>query len=352
MKQTHLQKNKTEVGLKFPTRVSINITHRCNLRCKHCLNNSGKSGLNELKTSEIFNLIDQLSINGRPVLAIGGGEPLIREDLFKIVEYAKEKSVPVSIITNGLLLNEEIAKKLDKLNLTALTVSVDGLSKNNDSIRGSGNFKKIIKNVKLLVKNCRNTKLAMRVTVNSLNVNECKKIIALAEKLRLNTIRLAPVLPIGRIMKNEHLLLSQEQYIQFIKDCREVKSSIEVILPDEDAHPNSFRVGQFGCHCGKEICWITHNGDLYPCFFFGNNFCAGNIREKKFIDLWNKARRMTKLCGNNLCNSCENYKNCRGGCRSRALWKYNDINAVDPYCILRKNKLYEKTNSNPSISIL
>jgi len=49
-------------------------------------------------------------------------------------------------------------------------------------------------------------------------------------------------------------------------------------------------------------------------------------------------KETVKLCGNEVCNNCKNYNNCRGGCRSRALWKYNDINAIDPYCVLGKNR--------------
>jgi radical SAM protein with 4Fe4S-binding SPASM domain len=155
----------------------------------------------------------------------------------------------------------------------------------------------------------------------------------------------------GRVMDNEYLLINQEQYLQFLKDCHKVKAKIEIILPDKKVDSEMLRPGEFGCHCGREICWITQNGEVYPCIFFGDKYSVGNIRKERFIDLWKKSKEMVRFKGNDHCNDCENYKNCRGGCRSRALWQYKDINAIDPYCPLSKNKKYETTISSSNISI-
>jgi len=331
---------KEPIGLKYPTRVSINITRQCNLHCKLCLSSSGKSDSGELTTEELFDLIDQMKKVDKPLLAIGGGEPLIRKDIFQVIAYARMNGIPVSIVTNSLLVTEQTAELLESLDLYTITVSIDGLEKNHDLVRGKGNFKRAIEKIKILRKYCKTTKLAMRVTVNTCNLKDCKKLIKLAETLSFDTIRLTPALPLGRAKENQNLLISQEQYIQFLKDCHGVKSKIQVLLPDQsNKDPEMIRQGEFGCHCGKETCWITQTGELYPCIFFGKHYVAGNIRDESFLSLWKKAKEMVRLCGNDTCNTCGNYKNCRGGCRSRALWLYNDINAIDPYCPLKKNKL-------------
>lgn len=339
------------IGLRFPTRISINVTRKCNLRCRHCLSSSGKADPNELTTKEFFNLIDQLREAGKPIFAIGGGEPLMRRDLFEVIAYARENDIPVSIVTNGTLVNEEVAQKLNTLKLTNITVSIDGLKKNHEFIRDEGNFERAIVGIKILRQYVSTAKLNMRVIVNAKNIGDCPELIDLAEKLGLDTIRLAPVLPIGRAVENQYLLLSQEQYLQFLKDCHKIEAKIEVVLPDKKIDPEMLRPGEFGCHCGKEICWITQTGEVYPCIFYGDKYSVGNIREERFIDLWEKSKEMVRFSGNKYCNDCENYKNCRGGCRCRALWQYEDINAIDPYCPLNKNKQYEKTISSFSISI-
>jgi len=332
-------KNKKSAGLSTPLRVSLNITKKCNLRCKHCFSNSGNVDSNELTTKELFNLISQMRDAGTFFLAIGGGEPLLRDDLFRVIKYARENFIAVSIVTNGLLMNKEIAKKLDALNLNTITVSIDGLEKNHDYIRGEGNFRKAVEKIKLLRKYCRTSTLAMRVVINSLNINEYRELIKLAEELSLDLIRFTPILLLGRAEDNQDLLINQDQYIHFLKKTQNIKSKIKLELPQKENERKWFASPrEFGCHCGKEVCWITQSGDFYPCIFFGDNFITGNIRNEKFLDLWTKTKNKVRLRGNEICNNCSEFKKCRGGCRARALSEYKDINAIDPFCVLKKNK--------------
>lgn len=342
-----------KIGLKFPTRVSINITRRCNLSCKHCLSSSGVADPGELTTEELFGLIDQLKEAGKPTLAIGGGEPLMRKDLFEVMGYARKNDIPVSIVTNGIFITERIAENLNSLALSDITVSIDGVKKNHDFVRGQGSFEKAIRGIKILRGYVSTAKLNMRVVVNAKNIKDCPTLIRLAEELGLDTIRLTPILPTGRAVENKYLLLSQEQYLQFLKDCHEIESEseIEVVLPDKRSDLETFRPEGFGGHCGREVCWITQTGEVYPCIFYGNEYSAGNIREAKFIDLWEKCKQMSRFVGNEYCNTCEIYEKCRGGCRCRALWQYGDINAIDPYCPLNKNKQYETTISSSFIPV-
>ena len=332
-------KNKRSYGLSSPQRISLNITRKCNLRCKHCFTSAGNADEDELTTEELFKLIDQMKEAGSFFLAIGGGEPLLRDDLFRVIKYARENFIAVSLVTNGLLVNEKIAQKLDALNLNTITVSLDGLEKNHDFIRGKDNFIKTINNVKILRKYCRTAKLAARVTVSRLNINECGELIKIAEDLSLDLIRLTPMLLLGRAKDNQQLLMNQDEYIRFLGSMRNINSKIKLVLPNQGDSDKWFVCPEdFGCHCGKETCWITQTGDFYPCIFFGDRFLAGNIRNEKFLDLWDKFKNMVKLEGNETCKNCADYKKCRGGCRARALVEYGDINAVDPFCVLRKNK--------------
>jgi radical SAM protein with 4Fe4S-binding SPASM domain len=335
-----LQKNNRSAGLSSPERVSLNITKKCNLRCRHCFSDGGEADANELTTPEIFNLLDQMKNTGSFHVAIGGGEPLLRKDLFQIIEYAKKKSIAVSIVTNGTLINKKVAQKLNASNLDTITVSLDGLEKNHDYIRGKGNFQKTINGIKILKKYCQTPKLALRVIINKLNVGECRALVKLAENFSFDLIRFTPMLLSGRAKDNRDLLITQGEYIHFLQKGKEIqsKSGVEVILPGARSGPEWLICPEnFGCHCGKQICWINQTGDFYPCIFFGEEFKAGNIRNEKFLDLWNRAKNMVKLKGNNICNNCPAYKKCRGGCRARALWEHKDINAIDPLCPLGKN---------------
>ncbi len=197
-------------------------------------------------------------------LAIGGGEPLLRDDLFKVIKYARENFIAVSLVTNGLLINKEIAKKFDALNLNTITISIDGLERTHDQVRGEGNFRKAINKIKVLRKYCHTATLAMRATINSLNITEHKELIKLAEWLSLDLIRFTPILLLGRVKNNRDLLINQDEYIRFLENIKDIKSKIKLDFPgksrmklDFPGEDNIVHPGEFGCHCGKEVCWIT-----------------------------------------------------------------------------------------------
>lgn len=86
-----------------PTHVDFNVTNGCNLACTHCHSSSGDKLPRELSTAEVFDVLDQLHRLGSLRLAIAGGEPFMRRDIYDILEYAC--GLPgwqVAVITNGL----------------------------------------------------------------------------------------------------------------------------------------------------------------------------------------------------------------------------------------------------------
>jgi len=334
-------RNKKSGSLTSPMKISLNFTKQCNLKCKHCLSNADeRADASELTTSDYFRLFDQMKEIGCFFITIGGGEPLMRGDLFEVIKYARNNDIAVSIITNGLLITEEIAKKLNELNLDTITVSIDGLKENHEAIRGAGTFDKTIANIKILRQYCRTAKLAARVIINSRNIGEYREIVKLAEDLGLDLIRFTPILLLGRAKENQDLLITHDQYLVFLNKIQKIKAKIEIIHPNIVNDKKWFvDPSNFGCHCGKEACWITQTGDFYPCIFFGDDYLAGNLKNESFLNLWRKSVDMVKLCGNATCKNCSAYKKCRGGCRARALWDYKDINAIDPLCPLKKNPI-------------
>ena len=90
----------------------IEVTRACNLRCKHCLNNSGEIINNQLTTEEIFNLIKKLAMAGIQEIRFTGGEPLVHKDIYRMIELATNLGIYTSIGTNGTLIDKKVAKKL------------------------------------------------------------------------------------------------------------------------------------------------------------------------------------------------------------------------------------------------
>lgn len=327
-----------EKALSAPLRVFLDITFSCNLRCKHCFTDSGRERGDELTTDEIFSLMDQMRDSGVFLLSIAGGEPFLRKDIFQILAYAKKKNIDVSITTNALLIDEGIAKRLNDLRLRTITISIDGMEGNHDSIRGKGNFRRAVKNIRVLKKFCSSANLSIKNTVNSLNIADYKEIIELAENLDLCSVKFNPVRLFGRTLDNRHFLLTREQYVKFLQNVQTVDTKVSVTLPKTplDKIEYEFMDLGLGCTGGKETCNISPLGDFSSCAFLGSRFIVGNLREKDFPSLWDKTQKTTDYSLNETCRACSEYLNCRGGCRSRSLFAYGNINGIDPLCVLKK----------------
>lgn len=323
-------------SLSAPLKISFNITKNCNLNCKQCFSDSGLVCDDELTTNEVKDLFDDMKEHGTFFICIGGGEPLIRSDILEILEYGKEKGLAVSIVTNGLLLTEELINKLNLVHLDTLWISFEGLKSSHDLLRGEGMFEKAITALELLNKYY-DGKVAIRVSVSKNNLAECMDMVAIAEKYNVDLIRFTPLMAYGRA-KNLDIVLSQDEYIEFLETVSNIKSKTTIVTP-LNIEKNKFWItpSQFGCHCGKEAVWIDEKGRYSPCFFFGEDAFVGNIRTDSYLELWDMSNKLTNFEGNDTCKSCQNYFQCRGGCRARALLVKNSLDAVDPLCPLKNN---------------
>jgi sulfatase maturation enzyme AslB (radical SAM superfamily) len=99
------------------------ITKKCNLRCKHCLSDSGQRCPDELTTREAKKVIDALEANKVFNVSLSGGEPLIRPDIFELLEYSSEKKIGVELLTNGTLITKETVDRLKNINLFNVELS-------------------------------------------------------------------------------------------------------------------------------------------------------------------------------------------------------------------------------------
>jgi MoaA/NifB/PqqE/SkfB family radical SAM enzyme len=112
----------------FPLRVMFELTYRCNFYCKHCYVPQGYRKKGELKTKEVFSIMDQLADIGCFYLGFTGGEPFIREDMIDILWYAKKLGFEIIIYTNGSLINKERAAELVRLRPNKVDITIPAMT--------------------------------------------------------------------------------------------------------------------------------------------------------------------------------------------------------------------------------
>jgi len=122
-------------------------------------------------------IIEVLRGKGVLFLTFTGGEPFIRNDAIKIMEFASQKDMALRIFTNGSLLSYEICERLKDLKILEVEMSIYGDENVHDSITGvNGSFKRLLKSLELLRKNGMKVNLKMVVMKrNKKEKNRSKK---------------------------------------------------------------------------------------------------------------------------------------------------------------------------------
>ncbi len=135
-----------------PAQVDIELSNRCNLRCKMCWFH-GENGRgdqyegDELTTGEVFGIVDQLAPYNSHIY-IGGAEPFIRKDFLMVLKHIKSKNMSVAFTTNGTLLETEDIEMLVALGVDEISFSIDGYEELHDHVRGRGVFGKVTQSVR------------------------------------------------------------------------------------------------------------------------------------------------------------------------------------------------------------
>ena len=159
------------------------------------------------------------------LLNITGGEPLVRNDLFEIMDYANKLGFRWGMTSNGMLINDDVLEKMNNTNMETISISLAGLKETDENFRKVPNsFDKIIENIKKLQK-VPSIKIVQVTTVaNKKNLCELEELYELMKQLNIISWRVINVDPIGRAKDNKDILLDKEEYkylFHFIKEKRE-----------------------------------------------------------------------------------------------------------------------------------
>ena len=216
----------TNFGVRYPQPTGApitivwNFTNRCNLNCLHCHQDSSPtSSGSELTTSQAFKVIENMSDAGVAVLTFSGGEPLLRRDLYDVIERANDNGMLCTIASNGTLITPEVAKKLAKVGIKRVEIGLDGArAETHDFLRNKPeSFEATIEGIK----NCATVgfdELATTMTLHSKNINELEETMDLAEKLGATRFYLNRLIPAGRGLEATHLDVTPGEKIKALEE--------------------------------------------------------------------------------------------------------------------------------------
>jgi radical SAM protein with 4Fe4S-binding SPASM domain len=326
--------------LSAPVFMWWDVTARCNLRCKQCYSDSGKRSLDELSTAEALDLVNELAEAGVFWLYLLGGEPLLREDLFEILQACSEHGIELMISTNGWYVSEEIAERLVSVGVHHVRVSLDGATaRTHDRIRGVvGSFDRAIKAVGFL-RSAGIPFLSLSPTFMEDNIGEAGQLIDLAHKLQVDEITCGQVCPVGR--GSGVSALSTESVITLRQTVSRNQSSASHPLHvtgsegvwNDKPHLRCVLEGRIaadlmGCKAGRDCAAIGPSGVVRACLLYDSPL--GDLRKISFSDLWSGRAESISLTALRAvkegCLNCRRAVICAGPC------PMSSIVSVDERC--------------------
>jgi len=255
------------------------------------------------------------------MVAISGGEPLLRDDLPQCGRLLTEHGFRWGIVTNGYNYTPLIQERLLAAGMGSITVSLDGFAQAHNWLRGNDqSFDRAIAALELIDSSNRLVYDAV-TCVNQKNISELEGLKELLIGRHVKAWRLFTISPIGRAAHDESLHLTQEQLrylMDFIERSR-IEKRINVTFCCESwlgEYELRVRKSYFFCRAGIHIASVLNDGSISACPNINRNFVQGNIYSDNFIDVWNnrfelmRDRRWTKT---GICTDCSEYKNCNGG---------------------------------------
>ena len=192
--------------------------------CKFCFGpNKGDSEITEEMGKEVIN---KAVLNGVKRIVFTGGEPLLCAFIYNLLKYAKGKRLFVILHTNGLLLNWDVIKKLERL-IDQINLPLDGYNEEtNSKMRLPGHFKKIINLLSLLKKS------PIRVIISTVVTSSNKYFISNIGNILPDYIykwRIFQFKARGKSKKFEkELKISDEEFIEIKKEIEKKKFKFRV----------------------------------------------------------------------------------------------------------------------------
>jgi len=348
-----------------------NVGRRCNLRCVHCYSQSRNTDYSgELSHEEGLRLIDDLAGFGAPVMLFSGGEPLMRPDIFELIEHAAGRNMRAVVSTNGTLITPEVASKLKDAGLSYVGISLDGLEETNDLFRGmEGAFEQALTGVR----NCleRGVKVGLRFTMTRANVGDVGGILDLIEKEGIPRVCFYHLVYTGRgsklitnsRMSHEETRSTVDMIMSRARAMHDVGNAVEVLTVDNHtdgpylylrllAEESERAEGVMtllkmngGNSSGTGIGCVSWDGSVHPDQFW-RHYSFGNVKERPFSEIWTDTSdellgklRDRKKYIRGRCADCKWLDICNGNFRVRAEAVTGDIWAEEPDCYLTDEEI-------------
>lgn len=334
------------------------MTNHCNLSCRHCAFRDIHAHMTELSGPEIRSVTKDIIQLGVPDVTLSGGEILLSPYWYETARTFSQAGVNVSLITNGTLIDRDCAARIKEAGIVRVSVSIDDLQEQSDTIRGEDCYEKAAMGVKLL--KAVQIPVSIVTTVNALNLNRFQKMRSAFTSLGADTWCLKPIYPVGEAARNSELWLDEQDINKVMEFCYSALDTPGLpVVPaltfemhsEKGAAVLRYLYGEnvltdyHGSDAGIFSAQLHPDGSLVGDCLCQPSHAAGNVKERSLTEIWKDKRSfhalrefgVSRLSG--YCGVCDRRDTCKGGDLNARL-ALGGIYAENKFCTYRNFKLY------------
>jgi SynChlorMet cassette radical SAM/SPASM protein ScmE len=351
--------------MKTPRQVDLDITHRCNLRCRYCFYFTSPEDVPEdLPTAEWLRFFEELNRCAVTNVTVSGGEAFFREDLPELIEGLVRNRMRFNILSNGTLITDEIAAFLASTGrCNGVQVSIDGSSPTtHDSFRGKGNFARALAGIQVLQRH--HLPVQVRVTIHRQNVGDLDNVARLLlEEVGLPGFSTNSASYLGLCRQNAEMVqLTVEEHTQAMEtllslhqkyhgrisaaagplaNARNWREMEQARREGAEGFPGRGKLVSCGGVLSKLA--VRADGVMVPCNLM-SHIELGRINVDDLQEVWQhhpelqrlRERREIPLDEFEFCRGCAYLPYCAGGCPALAYTLTEQENHPSPDACLRR----------------
>ncbi len=311
-----------------PEMLSIELTHNCPLKCKHCYVEAGSG--DSLSTKLVKKILDDVEELNIQQIQLTGGEPLLHPQFAEILESLISKNKEVQIFTSGFVFNDHIGSMLKRYNNNKnilFQISIDGLENFHDDFRGiKGAYQKSMSFIKFL--HSVNITTIVALCYSNQGYNQMSRLCKDLKNSGVRMLRIGAVSAQGRAKDNE-IYSTKNGIFHIRRICKKLQDehadesfSIQFnedngSIQSTDNHSKSIMKN---CGMGQTILKVSPEGNIHPCLM--SNVIIGNIGKKSIKEIQLSSSRKFEAVNAPTLKSCLK-------CRQRELCKNCIVQGVE-----------------------
>ena len=322
------------------------VTRACALACKHCRAIAQpKAHPEELNHEEALALVDEIAELAPPMLVLTGGDPMMRRDIFDIIERATARGLRVALspaATNRLLHTD--FHKLRDAGVVSMSLSLDGATQaTHDAFRGVPHtFERTLQAARMAKE--AGIQLQINTTISRSTLPELEGFVDILKEIQPDVWSVFLLVPTGRATLEE--LPGATELETLWSRLLELRSELPFAIKTTEGHHYRRALMQAArssgapaprhmvpTRDGKGVAFISHVGEIQPSGFLP--LTAGNVRTDKLADIYRSHPLFVQLRNDDAlggkCGRCE-YRRMCGGSRARAYGSCGDMMAAEPLC--------------------